>query len=274
MIEPNTRVSITTRENMLVDSHCHLDRLALEKTGKSLDTVIDEAKSRGVDYMLCVGIDMKNADTVKNIAGSYSNVYASVGVHPLDIETATDRETLLFQANHPKVVAIGETGLDYHYSTETKALQRESLIMHLEVAKELALPVIIHTREAKEDTLQLLEAHACKQSAGVLHCFTEDQDMALRAIELGFYISFSGIVTFKNAESLQAVAKTIPLERMLVETDSPYLTPVPFRGKPNFPAHTRDVAEFIADLRGISLETLASETTRNFFTLFNRASSR
>ncbi len=258
---------------MLVDSHCHLDRLKLDKLpNPHLDQVMLEAAEQGVDHMLCIGIDMNNAEAVKHIAANYPHVYASVGVHPLDVESLVDEETLVACANHPKVVAIGETGLDYYYSKDTIDVQKKSLIMHLDVAKQLALPVIIHTREAKEDTLALLKTHACRKHAGVLHCFTEDLDMALQAIDLGFYISFSGIVTFKTAESLQSVAKAIPLERMLVETDSPYLAPVPFRGKPNFPKHTRQVAEFIAELRGESLEAIAKATTNNFFALFDKAS--
>lgn len=264
---------------MLVDSHCHLDRLKLDKldaansfqSGGSLDQVIAEAHECGVKHMLCVGIDMNNAPTVKQIAEQYDTVYASVGVHPLDVENTASREELVAAAQHPKVVAIGETGLDYYYSEESKPVQQDSLILHLDVAKALDLPVIIHTRDAKEDTLALLEAHACKESAGVLHCFTEDWDMAQRAMELGFYISFSGIVTFKNAKALQEVALNMPLERMLVETDSPYLTPTPYRGKANFPKYTREVAEFIAVLRGESVEVIAEQTTENFFRLFSRA---
>lgn len=260
---------------MLVDSHCHLDRLKLEKLASgSLDEVIEEAQISGVTKMLCVGIDMGNADAVKTIADKYPMVFASIGVHPLDInaiESNASREQLIAAANHPKVVAIGETGLDYHYSQDSKIQQQESLILHLDVAKELRLPVIVHTREAKEDTLAILKEHACQQSVGVLHCFTEDWDMAKRAIDMGFYISFSGIVTFKNAIELQDVARQVPMDRILVETDSPYLAPVPFRGRPNFPKYTRQVAEFVADLKQVPFATLAQQTTENFHRLFARA---
>jgi TatD DNase family protein len=256
----------------IVDSHCHLDRLKLEALKEPhLETVISEAKAQAVSHMLCVGIDTENAQTVKDIANRFTNVFASVGVHPLDAKECISREALIALADDKKVVAIGETGLDYYYSTETKAVQQESFALHLGVAKELQLPVIVHTRDAKQDTLDLIKAHACTERVGVLHCFTEDWPMAKAALDFGFYISFSGIVTFKNAKELQEVAKQVPLDRMLVETDSPYLTPTPFRGKPNFPKFTRQVAEFVADLRGESLETVAKATTENFFRLFNRA---
>ena len=257
---------------MLIDSHCHLDRLKLEKIESgSLDQVIQEAKDCGVTKMLCVGIDMGNADAVKAIADTYPSVYASVGVHPLDIENMATREQLIEAANHPKVVAIGESGLDYYYSKESMAPQKESLIMNLKVARELELPIIVHTRDAKEDTLSILNEHACRKSVGVLHCFTEDWDMAERALEIGFYISFSGIVTFKNAKELKEVARKVPMDRILVETDSPYLAPIPFRGKPNFPKYTRQVGEYVADLKQVSFETLAEQTTENFHRLFNKA---
>ena len=257
---------------MIVDSHCHLDRLKLDKIpGGSLDTVIQEALDNDVGHMLCVGIDANNAEAVKQIAAAYPQVSASVGVHPLDIDNAVSADTLKHLADHPKVVAIGETGLDYYYSQDNKTQQQESFIMHLQVAKALALPTIVHTRDAREDTISLIRQHACLQAAGVLHCFTESWEMAEQALELGFYISFSGIVTFKNAAELQEVARRVPLERMLVETDSPYLTPVPNRGKPNFPKYTRNVAEFIATLRGVSLDDIAEQTTANFFRLFNKA---
>lgn len=262
---------------MLVDSHCHLDRLRPDKNlAINLDDVIEQARAAGVAKMLCVGIDMNNAGAVKAIAEKYPSVYASVGVHPLDIDrpailSKVTRSELIGAASHPRVVAIGETGLDYYYSADNKVRQQESLVMHLQVARELGLPTIIHSRDAKEDTLAILAEHACREKAGVLHCFTEDWDMASRALELGFYISFSGIVTFSSAKELQDVARQVPIERILVETDSPYLAPVPFRGKPNFPKYTRQVAEFIAGLRGDSFERFAHQTTENFHRLFSRA---
>ena len=257
---------------MLVDSHCHLDRLKLDKLDNPhLDQVIADAADSGVNHMLCIGIDKSNADAVKNIASQYENVFASVGVHPLDVENMMTADELIVAADHDKVVAIGETGLDYYYSKDSREIQLESLTMHLQVAKKLALPVVIHTRDAQQDTLDLLRRDVCPSHTGVLHCFTESWDMAKKALDLGFYISFSGIVTFKNAKELQEVAKKVPLDRMLVETDSPYLTPTPYRGKANFPRHTREVAQFVADLRGLPLNDLANATTDNFFQLFNKA---
>jgi len=200
---------------MLVDSHCHLDRLKMDKyPDLHLDKVIAEAHARGISKMLCVGIDRNNAVIVKQIAEQYPSVYATVGVHPLDVESLISAEELINLADHPKVVAIGETGLDYYYSQDSLVIQQESFVMHLEVAKQLQLPVIVHTRDARQDTLDLLSAHACRSSAGVLHCFTESWEMAKAALDLGFYVSFSGIVTFKNAVELQEVARKMPLNRI------------------------------------------------------------
>lgn len=256
----------------IVDSHCHLDRLKLEKLEQAdLDFVVQQAFEADVKHMLCIGIDKTNAPVVKAIAQNYPNVFASVGVHPLDAEDVISRDELIALADDPKVVAIGETGLDYYYSEDSKKVQQESFAIHLEVAKQKQLPVVVHTRHAREDTLDLIKGHGCDKAAGVLHCFTESWEMAKAAMDLGYYISFSGIVTFKNAKELQEVAKKMPLDRMLVETDSPYLTPVPFRGKPNYPKHTRQVAEFLSELRGESLDLIAEKTTENFFTLFNQA---
>lgn len=266
------RAFIASLCTMLIDSHCHLDRLKLDSHDfASLKQVVDEAKALGVERMLCVGIDMNNAETVKRIAEQFDEVFASVGVHPCDAKEMIEANQLIVAANHPKVVAIGETGLDYYYSQDSKSIQQESLIMHLQVAEQLKLPTIIHTRDAREDTIGILRQHACKESVGVLHCFTEDWEMAKKALDLGFYISFSGIVTFKNAKELQEVAKKVPLDRMLVETDAPYLTPAPYRGKPNFPKYTRYTAEFIAQLRNLELEHIARHTTENFFRLFTKA---
>jgi len=257
----------------IIDSHCHLDRLKLDKLASgSLDEVIQDAKDNHVEFMLCVGIDKANAGAVKAIADEHDNVCASVGVHPCDVaDDVISTEELAKLADHDKVVAIGETGLDYHYTAESKTIQQESFALHLDVAKQLALPTIVHTREAKRDTLDLIAGHACRESAGVLHCFTEDIDMARAALDLGFYISFSGIVTFKNALELKDVAKYVPEDRLLVETDAPYLTPMPYRGKPNFPKYTYHVVEHIAQLRQVPMEQIASATSDNFFRLFSKA---
>ena len=257
---------------MLVDSHCHLDRLKLEKFDGDLDAVLDLARSRGVHKFLCVGISLDNVDQVVEIAGRYDDVVCSVGVHPLDVDSGlAEVDKLLELSQKPGVVALGETGLDYYYDTETKEVQQRSFTAHLQAAGQAGLPVIVHTRDARQDTIDLIRAHGNPEHAGVLHCFTESWEMAKAALDLNYYISLSGIVTFKNAEELRDVARKIPLDRLLVETDSPYLAPVPYRGKSNIPAYVREVAEFIAELRGIPLEQLAETTSENFYRLFPRA---
>lgn len=259
---------------MLVDSHCHLDRLKLSPYENGLDGAISAAAERGVSAMLCVCISETNKAQVLEIAEAYEQIHASVGVHPCDVdETAIQVDALKLWADHDKVVALGETGLDYYHSDENKVVQRQSFIAHLEAAKSLELPVIVHTRDAREDTIDLIAEHGCRKNAGVLHCFTESWEMAEQALALNYYISLSGIVTFKNAKELKEVAKRVPIERLLVETDSPYLAPVPYRGKPNEPKYVREVAEYLADLKGVSFNTLAEVTTRNFYDLFNKAQS-
>jgi TatD DNase family protein len=254
---------------MLIDSHCHLDRLDLSAYAGSLDTALDAARARGVGHFLCIGVSADNAGAVNPLAERYADVDCSVGVHPLDLEpgAAPSLQWLLDELNHPHVVAIGETGLDYHYEPESAALQQASFRLHLQAARITGKPVIVHTREARADTLALLREAALPQ-AGVLHCFTEDWDMAKAALDLGFYISLSGIVTFRNADALREVARQVPPDRLLVETDAPYLAPVPHRGKPNVPEYVRDVAEYLAVLRGVSFEQLAEQTTNNFKRLF------
>lgn len=257
---------------MLVDSHCHLDRLKLDQCGGSLEAALAGARSDGISHMLCVCISAENRQAVLDIASSNPAVFASAGVHPSDVvHEVTSVETLLKWCDHPKVVALGETGLDYHYGAGHEREQKQSFINHLIAGVELDLPVIVHTRDAREDTIDLIRAYGSSESAGVLHCFTESWAMAKQAIDLNYYISISGIVTFRNADELRDVAKRIPLERLLIETDSPYLAPVPYRGKPNQPRYVRAVAEFIAELRGVSLEELAHHTSDNFFRLFKRA---
>lgn len=257
---------------MLVDSHCHLDRLKLEQCGGSVSAAINAAKADGVQHLLCVCISEENRQQVLDIAVRHEGVFASAGVHPCDLEQqVVSQSDLLSWCDHPKVVALGETGLDYHYSSEFAEQQKQSFIHHLQAGKETGLPVIVHTREARKDTIDLISEYGCRNAAGVLHCFTESWEMAQQALELNYYISISGIVTFKNATELREVAKNIPIDRLLVETDSPYLAPVPYRGKSNQPRYVRAVAEFVAQLRGVSLEQLAQQTTDNFFRLFNRA---
>ncbi len=257
---------------MLVDSHCHLDRLKLEKYENGLAGAIEAALARDIQQLLCVGISINNREEVVNIAEKFDPVVCSVGVHPCDVkEGLASEDDLVDWSRHPKVVALGETGLDYYYSEDDKVLQHESFSIHLRAAARAKLPVIVHTRDAREDTINLIKEYGSQEHAGVLHCFTENWEMAKRAIDMNYMISLSGIVTFKNALELKEVAKQIPLDRLLVETDSPYLAPVPFRGKPNEPQYVREVAEYVAELKGISFEELARITTYNFYRLFPKA---
>jgi len=225
-----------------------------------------------VTHMLCVCIDMDNFPAVLGLAQRYPQVFASVGVHPNEKDTRDPEvQELVALAQAAKVVAIGETGLDYFHGEGDLEWQRQRFRRHIRAARECGKPLIIHTRDAREDTISIMREEGAAEAGGVMHCFTEDWAMAEQAMELGFYISFSGIVTFRNAEPLREVARQVPLQRMLVETDAPYLTPVPYRGKSNQPAYVRYVAEHIAEIRGESLETIAAVTTANFFTLFQAA---
>lgn len=254
---------------MLIDSHCHLDRLDLTPYNGCLDSAMQAARERGVGHFLCIGISVENAPVVRAYTERYTDVDCSVGVHPLDLTRGSEptMEWLLNELDNPGVVAVGETGLDYHYQSETAQLQQDSFRLHLDAARQSGKPVVVHTREAKQDTLDLLREAALPQ-AGVMHCFTEDWPMAKAALDMGYYISFSGIVTFRNADALREVALQVPSDRILVETDAPYLTPVPHRGRPNFPEHVADVAKFVAELRGLSYEEFAAQTTENFKRLF------
>ena len=257
---------------MLVDSHCHLDRL--EQTPEQLQETIAFAKGRGIEHFLCVSVSVREfADMVKTV-DAFEEVSVSCGVHPLHQDDACSYDELLSAAQHPKVVAIGETGLDYFYSGETKSVQQQSFIDHIHVANELNKPLIIHTRDAREDTIELLKTHKSEHTKGVLHCFTESWEMAKAAIDMGFYISISGIITFNSADELREVVKQIPLDRLLVETDSPWLAPVPYRGKKNQPGYVLEVAEYIAELKGISFSELAAITTKNFYDLFPLAKAK
>jgi TatD DNase family protein len=251
---------------VFVDSHCHLDKL--DKTTEELSDLLNFARNRGVEHFLCVSISVKDFPAMLATVTDFDDVSVSCGVHPLYQEDACSYDDLLNMASNESVVAIGETGLDYFYSPETKAVQLVSFVDHIKVANKLNKPLIIHTRDAREDTLDLLKQHKYPSTQGVLHCFTESWEMAQAAIELGMYISISGIVTFKTAIELQEVVKKIPLDKLLIETDSPWLAPVPYRGKPNQPGFVREVGEFIANLKGISVEELAKITTNNFYDLF------
>lgn len=254
---------------MLIDSHCHLDRLDLSAYDGSLDNALNAARARGVGKFLCIGVDASNAPVVKRLAEEHQDVWCSVGIHPLDLSRnePASLDWLLGELQHPRVVAIGETGLDYHYEPDSAPLQQASFRYHLQAAQQTGKPVIVHTRAARADTLDLLR-EADLPNAGVLHCFTEDWDMARLALDMGYYISLSGIVTFRNAEALRDVARRIPADRLLVETDSPYLAPVPHRGKPNEPQFVCEVAAALAQIRGESEQVLWENTTTNFHRLF------
>jgi TatD DNase family protein len=257
----------------LVDSHCHLDRLDLSAHDDSLEKALNHADAQGVKHMLCVCITLEDFPAMMRIVKQYPNVSASVGLHPNEIiETAEPiAQDIVNLAQDNKIIAIGETGLDYYRSTGDVEWQRERFRQHIKAAKLTGKPLIIHTRQAKEDTLQIMQEENASEVGGVMHCFTEDWETAEKALAMGFYISLSGIVTFPNAAVIQDVAKRVPLERLLIETDSPYLAPIPFRGKSNEPAYVRYVAEGIAKLRGIELSEVAEKTTENFFRLFKEA---
>lgn len=256
---------------MFIDSHCHLDRLDLTEFQDNLDNVVTNAKNVGVDKMLCVSVTLDDFPKMVEATSNYANVLLSCGTHPLNQEQAIETEDLLRLCQHERVIAVGETGLDYYYAPETKALQLASFVQHIEVAKAVNKPLIIHTRDAREDTMTLLKEHDAATVGGILHCFTETWEMAQEAIELGFYISFSGIVTFKNATALREVAKQVPDDKLLIETDSPYLAPVPHRGKQNQPAYVIEVAKHLASIRGQSVEHIAKISRENFYRLFPTA---
>lgn len=256
---------------MIVDSHCHLNFLDLTDFNHSMDEVIAKATQNGVEHFLCVCVELDDYPQLVQLAKQYPQISISVGVHPnTEMDTLVTAEILCDMAKNPSCIAIGETGLDYYRSEDElgKNIQRSRFRAHIEAAITTKKPLIIHTRHAAEDTLKLMREENAKQIGGVMHCFAETLDIAYEAIDLNFYISFSGIVTFKNAIQLQEVAKKIPLDRILIETDSPYLAPVPFRGKQNHPALVKHVAEMMAQLRGIEYECLAKATTENFYRCF------
>ena len=254
---------------MFVDSHCHLDFPELRG---ELPRVLDAMRDNAVTHALCIAVEMDAWDAVHEVARSAPNLYASVGVHPDYAETKEPTEALLVaRSREARIVAIGETGLDYYRQTGDLGWQRDRFRTHIRAARTAARPLVIHTRAAAADTLAIMREERASEAGGVMHCFTETWDVAQAALDLGFHISFSGIVTFKNAVELKDVARRVPLDRMLIETDSPYLAPVPHRGQRNEPAYVRHVAEEIARLRGVPVETIAELTSANFFRLFGVA---
>lgn len=254
---------------MLVDSHCHLDRLDLARFDGALAGVLDAAAAQGVMRLLSVATDLEHWPALARLTEPYPQIALSVGVHPSEEEGRAPTEAeLTTLGREPRVVALGETGLDYYYGAASAARQQEWFRIHIAAARALGKPLIVHTRDAREDTLRILAEEGAAEVGGVLHCFTEDWAMAEQALALNFHISFSGIVTFKNARPIQDAARRMPADRLLVETDSPYLAPVPHRGKPNQPAWVRQVAEFVAQLRGETLEQVAAATTANYLRLF------
>jgi TatD DNase family protein len=251
----------------LVDSHCHIN---FPELAEQLPSLLERAKSNGIGHMLCVSVTLEDFPQVHSLAKQYEHIFASVGVHPCyqDVKEPSIEE-LVEIGSDDNIVAIGETGLDYfRVEDQDMTWQQERFKRHIAAANELNKPLIIHTREAKADTMRILKEEGADKCRGVMHCFAEDWETAKKALDLGFFISFSGIVTFKNAQQVQEVAQKCPLDRILVETDAPYLAPVPLRGKTNEPAYVKHTAEFVANLKGISFENLAEITTNNFFELF------
>ena len=254
---------------MFIDSHCHLDRIDLSPYQNDFKLFMQEAENSKIDQMLCIAIDLESYPKMVDLVKDYPSISLSVGVHP-NVQEGKDPsvEELIELGKAPKVIAIGETGLDYFRSEGDLEWQHQRFRNHIQAAKHLNKPLIIHTREAGHDSLDDLAAEGADEVGGIIHCFTEDWDYAKKALDLGFYISFSGIVTFKNAQDIKEVAKKVPADRFLIETDSPYLAPVPFRGKPNYPTYVPYVAEHIAELRNISVEEVARLSSDNFNTLF------
>ena len=253
---------------MFFDSHCHLDRIELDQFDGDLDILLHETRASQVDQMVCISVNLESFEEMYNKVRPHDGVYATVGVHP-DYEDVQEPKVdqLVELSKRDKIVAIGETGLDYHH-TDGPEWQRERFRIHIDAALEADKPLVIHTRLAKEDTIGILNEHQAERVGGVMHCFTEDYDMAKQAMDLGFYISISGIVTFNQAHNVREMAQKIPDDRLLIETDAPWLAPVPHRGKTNFPGHVRLVAEKLAEIRDCSVDHIAQITRENAQTLF------
>ncbi len=257
--------------SMFIDSHCHLDRI--EHPDLSFEALIEAAKEAKVGKMLCVSIGLTQWQAMADLVAPYENIYLSAGIHPCNVESEPlpTEEQFAPLLEDPRVIAIGETGLDYHYMPELKVKQQAYFIAQIELAKKYQKPLIIHTREARHDTINILRNEDARDARGILHCFTENWEMAKQGLDLGFYLSFSGIITFKNAKELREVVRKAPLDRLLIETDAPYLAPVPHRGKVNHPALVPHVAQVMADIKECSLEEIAKITTGNFNRLFKLA---
>lgn len=254
---------------MLVDSHCHLDFPDLVAR---LPDILQRMQDKQIGCAVCIGVNLEDFPKVLALAESHAQLFATVGVHPeyTDAEEPDDAR-LIALATHEKVIAIGETGLDYYWHKDQPEWQRARFRTHIRAAKAVGKPLVIHTRDSASDTLRVMQEEGAEAVGGVMHCFTENWEIARQALDLGFYLSFSGIVTFKNATTVKEVAQKAPLDRVLVETDSPYLAPAPYRGKINEPSYVYHVAEEIARLRGLTVEAVADATTNNFFTLFKTA---
>ncbi len=258
----------------LIDSHCHLN---YEGLAERQDEVLSNARGKGVTGFLNISTRQREWEAIVAVAEREPDVWASIGVHPHEADAHPDlgASALVDAANHPRVIAIGECGLDYYYDKSDRTAQRERFEAHIDAARQTGLPLVIHTRDAEDDTAEILSAAVGQGGVtGVLHCFTGSAELARKGLDLGFYVSLSGIVTFKNAQDLQQIAKWLPADQMLVETDSPFLAPVPHRGQKCEPAFVADTAAFVADLRGEELEQLAETTTANFFRLFGKAKER
>jgi len=257
---------------MYIDSHCHLDKLDLSPYDGDLSALLAAVSARDISKMLCVSVEMEQFQRMYAQIEEFPDVLASVGVHPLSADKGVvSVEELVRESKRPRIVAIGETGLDYYYQQDSIEQQQQSFRNHLEASSQTGLPTIVHTRDARQDTLDIIRECGNPDVGGVLHCFTESWEMARAALDLNYMISISGIVTFRNASELREVVKQVPLERLLIETDAPYLAPVPHRGKKNEPKYVIEVAQCVADLKGVSVEELAQVTSANFYRLFSAA---
>jgi len=254
---------------MLIDSHCHLDRIDLKHYQNDFACFMHEAEIKQIEHLLCIAIDLESYPAMLDLVAGFQQISVTVGVHP-NVQECKDPtvDELVALGEPDNVIGIGETGLDYFRSEGDLSWQHQRFRNHISAAKKLKKPLIIHTREAKNDTLRILKEEGAEEVGGVIHCFTEDWEFAQKALDLNFYISFSGIVTFNNATAIKEVAKKVPADRFLIETDSPYLAPVPFRGRPNYPTYVRYVAEQIAELRGAPVNKIAELSTKNFYDLF------